>query len=180
MATATAQAKMTTPSKPTTKVYTSLVARSLDLAAGVRTDLAAYDEWGINLAKLQRLGKCYREGWLHNVLTRITPITMGEFDDYLMMADLFIQSKSEAQYLCGVMSRNLSAFATVAGIPATSKVVPIQLTNHVELYKQVAARLSERFNFMAPAPFSSTTISREMQTQIPFIRSFLKDHFKAA
>ena len=162
------------------QVYTSLVARSLDLAAGTRTNIAAYEEWGINLAKLQRLGKCYREGWLHNVLSRITPITLNEMDDYVMMADLFISNKSDAQYLCSILSRSLSAFATIAGVPASSKVVPIQLANHVELYKQIAATLEERFNFTAPAPFASTTINREMQAQIPFIRSFLNQHFKVA
>jgi hypothetical protein len=174
---ATVNYKATTP-RPQTKVYTSLVARSLDLAAGMRTNLEAYDEWGINLAKLQKLGKAYREGWLHNVLTRITPITHAEMDDYLMMTDLFIHSKSDAQYLSGVLSRSLSAFATVAGIAATAKVVPMQLTNHVALYEKITQRLEERFEFTAPAPFSSTTISRDMQAQIPFIRSFLKQHFK--
>lgn len=175
---ATQMYQATIPANP--KVYTSLVARSLDLAAGIRTNAAAYDEWNINLAKLQKLGKCYREGWLHNVLTRITPITLREMDDYLMMADLFITSKSEAQYLCSVLSRSLSAFSTIAGIPATSKVVPIQLTNHVELYKGIASRLETRFAFKAPAPFASTTISRDMQSQIPFIRSFINQHFKVA
>jgi hypothetical protein len=103
------------------------------------------------------------------------------------MADLFINNKSDAQYLCSVLSRSLSAFATVAGlktkadiIPAVSNVVPIQLTNHVELYKQIAGTLEERFSFKAPAPFASTTINREMQAQIPFIRSFLTQHFKVA
>lgn len=161
-------------------VYTSLVARSLDLAAGTRTSVQAYDDWGINLAKLQKLGKCFREGWLHNVLTRITPITLREMDDYMMMSDLFISSKSDAQYLCSVLSRSLSAFATVAGVQATSKVVPIQLTNHVALYAQIARNLEERFDFKAPAPFASTTISREMQAQIPFIRNFMTQHFKVA
>lgn len=163
-----------------TQVYTSLVARSLDLAAGIRTNAAAYDDWGINLAKLQKLGKCYREGWLHNVLTRITPITLREMDDYFMMTDLFIGNKSDAQYLCSVLSRSLSAFATVAGFNASAKVVPIQLNNHVALYHGIASRLEERFGFTAPAPFASTTISKDMQAQIPFIRSFITQHFKVA
>ena len=163
-----------------TQVYTSLVARSLDLAAGIRTNGTAYDSWGINLAKLQKLGKCYREGWLHNVLTRITPITLREMDDYYMMSDLFIANKSDAQYLCSVLSRSLSAFATVAGFQATAKVVPIQLTNHVALYNGIASRLEQRFAFKAPAPFASTTISKDMQAQIPFIRSFINQHFKVA
>ncbi|PZP39290.1 MAG: hypothetical protein DI585_04570 [Pseudomonas fluorescens] len=175
-------APQATPFNPLGKsvVYTSLVSRSLDLAAGTRTNVESYDKWGINLAKLQKLGKCYREGWLHNVLTRITPITSNESNDYLMMADLFVNNKSDAQYLCGVLSRSLSAFATVAGVSSGSKVVPIQLNNHVELYNRIASSLEERFGFKAPAPFASTTISREMQAQIPFIRGFLNQHFKVA
>lgn len=168
-------------------VYTSLLERNIDLAAGMRTNVQAYKEWSqkgqsksLNLAKLQKLGVCYREGWLHNVLTRITPITAAEMDDYIMMADLFIMTKSEAQYLCRMMSRSLSAFATIAGVAATSKVVPIQLSNHVELYKCISSRLEQRFEFEAPAPFASTTISREMQAQIPFIRGFLNQRFKVA
>ena len=166
-------------------VYTSLLERNVDLAAGQHTNLKAYQAWAarkadFNLAKLQKLGKCYREGWLHNVLTRITPITSAEMDDYIMMADLFINSKSEAQYLCRVLSRSLSAFATIAGVAATAKVVPIQLTNHMELYKVISSRLEHRFSFEAPAPFASTTISREMQAQIPFIRGFLQQRFKVA
>lgn len=165
-------------------VYTSLLERNIDLAAGMRTDIQAYKHWshtnGLNLAKLQKLGVCYREGWLHNVLTRITPITTAEMDDYLMMADLFILTRSEAQYLCRTLSRSLSAFATIAGVSASAKVVPIQLANHVELYSRISSALEQRFQFAAPAPFASTTISREMQAQIPFIRGFLQQRFKVA
>lgn len=163
-----------------TVIYTSLVQRSLDLAAGTRTNAQAYDDWDLNLAKLQKLGKCFREGWLHNVLGRITPITHGEMSDYKMMADLFITTKAEAQQLCAALSRSLSAFATVAGVHASAKVVPIQLENHLMLYHSIAESLEQRFGFTAPAPFGSTTISREMQAQIPFIRSFISKHFKAA
>jgi len=165
-------------------VYTSLLERNIDLAAGMRTDVQAYKQWsqqqGLNLAKLQKLGSCYREGWLHNVLARITPITTAEMDDYIMMADLFIMTKSEAQYVCRILSRSLSAFATIAGVAASARVVPIQLANHVELYKRISGRLEKRFDFAAPAPFASTTISREMQAQIPFIRGFLNQRFKVA
>lgn len=159
--------------------YNSLVQRSLDLAAGTRVNLAAYDEWGLNLAKLQKLGTCYRQGWLTNVLTRITPITLREMDDYLMMADLFITTQAEAQSITSHLSRSLSAFATIAGVVANGASTPLQLSSHMELYGKIASRLEERFQFKAPAPFASTTISREMQAQIPFVRSFLRSHFAA-
>lgn len=164
-----------------TSYYTSLVQRSLDLAAGTRVNAEAYAEWGINLAKLQKLGKCYREGWLHNVLGRITPITTGEMDNYCMMADLFVMNKSDAQYLCAVLNRSLNTFAVAAGVNMTLKVVPIQIENHVRLYQALAARLEDRFQFVAPAPFTgSATLTRDVQAQIPYIRQFLGQRFKAA
>lgn len=163
-----------------TVIYTSLVQRSLDLAAGTRTNADAYEDWGVNLAKLKSLGSCYRNGWLHNVLSRITPITLHEMDDYVMMADLFITSKPEAQQLLQSLSRGLSGFAAVAGLQAGGNVVPIQLTNHVALYNRIAGTLAERFQFKAQAPFTSVTVNRELQAQIPFVRSFLQQHFRAA
>jgi hypothetical protein len=163
-----------------TVIYTSLVQRSLDLAAGTPVNADAYESWGVNLAKLKSLGSCYRNGWLHNVLGRITPITLNEMDDYVMMSDLFITTKAEAQTLLQSLSRGLSGFAAVAGLQPSSKVVPIQLTNHVALYNRIAENLAEQFNITAPAPFTSTTISRELQAQIPFVRSFLQSHFRAA
>jgi hypothetical protein len=162
-------------------LYTSLLQRNLDLAAGTPVDPNAYQAWGINLSKLHKLGQCYREGWLHNVLGRITPITTQEMDDYRMMADLFITTSSDARYLCAVLNRSLSTFAVVAGVNATAKVVPIQLENHVKLYRDIAAGLQVRFAFRAPEPFTaSATISREVQNRIPYIRDFMTQRFKQA
>lgn len=163
-----------------TVIYTSLVQRSLDLAAGTPVNADAYEHWGINLAKLKSLGSCYRNGWLHNVLARITPITLNEMDDYVMMAELFITTKAQARQLLQALNRGLSGFATVAGYNAAAQVVPIQLANHVALYTRIAASLADTYDVEAPAPFTSTTINRELQAQIPFIRTFLSRHFKAA
>jgi len=160
-------------------IYTSLVERSLDLAAGTRVNRQAYEEWGLNLAKLQSLGRCYREGWLHNVLTRITPITHTNFDDYYMMADLFITEAAQARELLTALSRGLSAFATAAAVVPAGKVVPLPVGNHLKLYQGLAGRLEQRFGITAPAPFASTTISGEFQARIPFIRQFLAGHFQA-
>lgn len=159
--------------------YSSLVERSLDLAAGTRVDIQAYDNWGINLAKLQSLGRCYRDGWLHNVLCRITPLTARQLDDYSMMADLFVQSADEAEELLTRMSADLSAFATAAGVhPTNNSAAPIR--NHLALYEAVSILLAQKFEIDIPAPFGSTTINAAMQSQMPFVRQFISKHFKVA
>jgi hypothetical protein len=161
-------------------LYTNLVERSLDLAAGTKVNPDAYEAAGINLAKLQAVGKAFRTGWLHNVLQRITPITAREVDDYLLMADLFINSKAEAQHLLQGMSRDLSMFATAAGVTVAHNVIPFQLKPHTALYHTMAERLTTKYNFIAPQPFASTVFDAKAQAQIPFIRNFMKAHFKAA
>lgn len=159
--------------------YNSLVERSLDLAAGTRVDLAAYESWGINLAKLQSLGRCYRQGWLHNVLRRITPLTLRELDDYVMMADLFIANAADAKLMLGAMSQDLSKFAIAAGINAGNTQLPPQIQNHLTLYNKLAGLLAEKFSMEAPAPFASATFDAEAQRDMPFVRNFLKQHFAA-
>lgn len=150
--------------------HTSLVQRSLELAAGTRVDGSAYEGWNINLAKLQSLGRCYREGWLHNVLRRITPLTIRQLDDYAMMADLFVMEKAEAQILLARMSRDLSTFATTAGtLPGHAS-----LQQHTALYEKLSTLLAEKFSIEAPAPFASTTFDAEAQAQMPFVRNFLR------
>lgn len=160
--------------------HTSLVERSLDLAAGTRVSLEAYEHWGINLAKLQSLGRCYRQGWLHNVLRRITPLTIRQLDDYAMMADLFIQTPADAKLMLGRMSQDLSRFATAAGVMPTLSGTAPALQIHVQLYQKLAALLEDKFDFIAPAPFASATFDAQAQAEMPFVRNFIKQHFRAA
>lgn len=159
--------------------HTSLVARSLDLAAGLRVDADAYYKWDINLAKLQCLGKAYRSGWLHNVLRRITPLTTRQVDDYVMMADLFITGAAESQIILSQMSRDLSMFATAVGA-SPSSATPQLLQQHISLYNQLAETLSEKFGFAAPAPFASTTLDAAAQAEMSNIRTLISRHIRAA
>lgn len=158
--------------------HNSLVARSLDLAAGLRVDADAYYKWGINLAKLQCLGKAYRKGWLHNVLRRITPLTTPQVDDYVMMADLFVTGAAESQIILSQMSRDLSVFAAAIGSGAGNK--PPLLQQHIDLYNRMSEVLSEKFGFAAPAPFASTTLDAETQQEMATIRHLIDRHIHAA
>lgn len=160
--------------------HTSLVARSLDLAAGLRVDAGAYYKWDINLAKLQCLGKAYRKGWLHNVLRRITPLTARQIDDYVMMADLFVTGAAESQIILGQMSRDLSMFATAVGASPQSGSTPQLLQQHIGLYNRLAEVLSEKFGFQAPAPYASTTLDADAQAEMSSIRQLISRHIHAA
>jgi hypothetical protein len=159
--------------------YTNLVQRSLDLAAGTPVSALAYEEAGINLAKLQVLGKAYRQGWLHNVLRRITPLTTRETDDYVLMADLFIADAAQAHDLLTKMSSDLSMFATAAGVQIYG-AIPLPLRPHTTLYQTIAGHLERKFAIQAPRAFAAGVFDAQAQNEMPFIRSFVKAHFRAA
>lgn len=162
---------------------TTLYSRSLELAAGVPVNAAAYEEavaaGDMNLAKLQALGRAFRQGWLHNVLARITPLTTRETTDYTRMAALFIGSQAEAEVLLTKLSADLSRFATLAGVIVQGQRVPQPLQQHVALYQAIAATLSETFGMQAPKPFASTTIDATAQAEMAFVRQFVKEKFVA-
>lgn len=151
-------------------MVTSLIERSLELAAGTKVNLDAYEDHQLNLAKLQCLGKAYRQGWLHNVLRRITPLTARQTEDYVLMAELFITNASQAEELLQTLSQSLMEFATVAGVSPASAT----MRSHRELYQTIAHKLTARYAVEAPAAFASTTITAQQQAQIPFIRNFLQ------
>lgn len=150
----------------------------LNVAAGTVVDGCAYQAWGsrLNMMKLKALGNAYRAGWLHNVMGRITPLTVRDQTDYVMMADLFVLTAESAEMMLRKMSRDLTAFATVSGVMFEHGQVPPKLAQHVAMYRAVAAKLEEKFGLAAPALFASTTIDAAMQAQMPFIRSFVSKY----
>lgn len=151
-------------------MVTNLIQRSLELAAGTQVNLAAYEDHQLNLAKVQCLGKAYRQGWLHNVLRRITPLTARQTEDYVLMAELFITTKAQAELLLQTLSQSLTEFATVAGVSPASAT----MRSHRELYQLIAQKLEMRHGVEAPSAFASTTITAQQQAQIPFVRHFLQ------
>jgi hypothetical protein len=165
-----------------TTVHNSLFQRSLELAAGTAVNRAAYEaltEQGeMNLAKLQALGKCFKQGWLHNVLARITPLTARATTDYENMATLFITDKAQAELLLAKMSADLSRFATLAGV-MVGDTVPMALLPHVSLYQKIAVGLAQTHGAKVPAPFASATIDAATQAAMPFVRNFVRQRFAA-
>jgi hypothetical protein len=165
-----------------TTLATSLYSRSLELAAGVPVNAEAYEQYctegDMNLAKLQVLGKAFRQGWLHNVLARITPLTARETTDYERMASLFITSPKAAEALLAQMSRDLSRFATAAGLLVNS-VIPMALLQHTNLYQKIATQMADMHGIKAPKAFASTTIDAATQADMPFIRQYVRERFAA-
>lgn len=150
----------------------------LNVAAGTVVDGCAYTAWGskLNMMKLKALGQAYTKGWLHNVMARITPLTVRDQDDYVMMADLFVLSSETAEVLLRKMSRDLTAFATAAGVMFEHGNVPPKLAAHVAMYKAVARKMEQKFDIEAPKLFASTTFDSAMQAEMPFIRSYMAKH----
>ena len=167
-----------------TSVHHSLYERSLELAAGVPVAREVYErlsaESDFNLAKLQVLGKAYRQGWLHNVLERITPLTTRETADYENMAALFIASEAQAKSLMSKLSADLSRFATLAGVAQnSSNIIAMPMMSHVNMYQKIGAVFEARFGMAIPAPFASATIDAKAQAAMPFVRAFVKQRFAA-
>jgi hypothetical protein len=150
----------------------------LNIAAGTTVDGCAYQQWAsqLNMMKLRALGQAYKQGWLTNLMARITPMTVRNGDDYVMMADLFITEVGQAQQLLNKMSKDMSAFATAAGLFYSPTSTPQEMQGHIRLYNRIAKLLSTKFGFAAPQPFASTTIDASVQAQMPFIRTFMRQY----
>jgi hypothetical protein len=157
-------------------MYNSLIERSLDLAAGTAVDAEAYGRWSLNLAKLQSLGKGYRQGWLQNVFQRITPLTVREMDDYLMMADLFILTRMQAEVLLQLFGQDITRFATQAGVPLHENTQELQ--GHVGMYRAIGQVLSNKFGLTVPPPFRSVTMNGLAEDDSSFIRGYLNEAFE--
>lgn len=157
-------------------MYNSLIERSLDLAAGTTVDAEAYARWPINLAKLQSLGKGYRQGWLQNVFQRITPITVRERDDYLMMADLFILTRMQAEVLLQLFGQDITRFATTAGAVLHENTPELQ--GHLGMYRAIGTVLANKFQLMVPTPFRSVTMNGLAEGDRRFIRGYLDATFE--
>lgn len=156
----------------------SLAARCLEIAAQTGVDLSAYSQhqsW-LNLAKVRQLGEAYRNGWLHNLMGRITPITARDANDYVLMADLFVLNKEDAQELMQSMSEDLTRFATEAGInPTNPDAAEYRWLNaHLNLYTKIGGVLSHKFGMGVPKPFTSATIQVNGVPNNIFIRDFLR------
>jgi hypothetical protein len=153
------------------------------LSAGGDVDNGAVERWGVDLAYLKKLGEAYRMGWLHNVLSRITPLTMRKRDDYLMMADIFVLDEDAAENILDRFDSDLELFCSMAQIQITEHMtmdsVSEELRCHIDLYTDVANILCEKFALEARDPIAMLTSSTNMlEDENDFILDFVDTHFK--
>lgn len=157
--------------------FTTLADHCLEVAAGMPLNRDAYTRWEtkLNMAKVRAMGRAYREGWLHNVMSRITPITVRDADDYVMMADLFVLDATEAKALLEKMSADLTNFAIAAGRAFDCA----SMQPHVTMYNEVASFMAQKFEIEIPAPFASKVVKAtdKLVTEAGYIRQYMRTEF---
>ncbi|MCP5404723.1 MAG: hypothetical protein H6922_00645 [Pseudomonadaceae bacterium] len=155
---------------------TAFQQHTANIAACTTVNMEAYKRYEatVNLAKLQALGKAFCQGWLHNVMTRITPMTARNQNDYVMMADLFIHDAAEASALLETYAADLTRFAVTAGVYFSPIYTPPAMESHMALWREMALLFAEKFGINAPA-FRSAVIaaSPKLDADIAFVRGAL-------
>lgn len=170
-------------SQPAATAKTTLQQHICALSAGCNVDDSALKRHNIDIPTLKKLGEAYRMGWLHNVLSRITPLTMRRRDDYLTMADIFIETEEAAGKLLDRFDADLELFCSVAEIHVTehmtSKNVSEELRAHVDLYNDIAEVLYRKFNEMDRRDPIQSLVASPIVTGAtnPFIKDFIDDRF---
>ena len=153
------------------------------LSAGGDIDEAAVERWSIDLASLKKLGEAYRMGWLHNVLSRITPLTMRKRDDYLKMADIFVVDDEIAESILDRFDSDLELFCSMAQIQITEHMtmnsISEELRSHIDLYTDVADILCDKFELEERNPIEMLISSTNLlEDENDFILEFVDTHFK--
>ena len=175
------------PSPQTDRNKRTLSERCLELAAlGYDVDCAAVGKWGVDLATLKRLAEAYRMGWLHNVMSRITPLTVRRQEDYVAMADIFILSNEEANQLITKFQTDMELFCQMAGIRITEhmtkETVSKELKSHVALYDAISELLTVKYGIIAADPIQEMALAPledglDSHDGNPFIREFMDQQF---
>lgn len=155
-----------------------------DMVAGCPVDMQALDDWEINdLHYVKKVADQYNMGWLHNIMARITPLTMEKADDYLIMADLFVSTKDEANHILDRFDSDLELFCSVAGVTITKHMTAStaseELEAHVALYMAVEKIFAAKFKFMElrdpVKQITNTPITPEYSNE--FIKNFMDVRF---
>ena len=162
-----------------------LAGRFCELSAGKEVDEKAIQRWNIDLATLRKLGDAYRSGWLHNVLSRITPLTMRRRDDYLMMADVFILTKQEAEHVLDRFDADMELFCAMAGITVTEHMTMYnaspEIKAHIDLYRDVNRIFNRKFAVEERDPVQMLAVAPIMiEHENTFVRDFVKSKFPSA
>lgn len=161
----------------------TLAQKCCEMAAGVEVSPRSMKRWDLDLPKLKRLSDAFRMGWLHNVMSRITPLTMRRREDYLAMADIFVENAAMARHVLDRFNADMELFCSMAGIEVTAYMtadtVSPELKAHVELYRDVNRIFAEKFAVEMRDPVQilaeSSIVAEEAN---PFIRQFLDSRFK--
>ena len=158
-----------------------------DMVAGCKVDMVSLEEWGIDdLHLLKKLADQYHMGWLHNVMARITPLTLEKADDYLIMADLFVTTKDEANHVLDRFDSDMELFCSVAGVTITKHMtaatVSEELESHVALYMAIEKIFANKFKFLELRDpikqITNTPITEEYSNE--FIKNFMDVRFNRA
>ena len=142
----------------------------------------AADKRHIGEKNANKLEEAYQAGWLHNVLSRITPLTMRRRQDYIVMADLFIENDEAAEHVLDRFDSDLELFCSVADITVTKHMtsanVSDELRAHVDLYNEIAEIFYNKFDIEKRDPVQNLTLSPIMnESTNPFIKEFMDDRF---
>jgi hypothetical protein len=149
----------------------------------VEKDLIAIEKRSLDATAVTRLENSCNEGWLHNVLSRITPLTLRRRDDYIAMADIFIVKSGQAESLLDRFDADLELFCSMAEISITKHMsvenVSDELKAHVELYMDIASLLAQKFGIEKRDPILMLTESPiMMEATNPFIKEFMDERFE--
>jgi len=165
-------------------LYDKITKENCELVAGCKVDMDALEFWMIDdLRLLKKLADQYHMGWLHNVLGRITPLTLEKLDDYLMMSDLFVNTKEEANHVLDRFDSDLELFCSVAGVEVTKHMtaatVSDELEAHVALYMEIEKIFAKKFKLMElrdpVQQMTNAPMTGDYSNE--FIKNFMDDKF---
>lgn len=155
-----------------------------DMIAGCKVDMQALEDWRLDdLNRVKKLADQYHMGWLHNIMARITPLTLEKVDDFLIMADVFVNTKEEASHVLDRFDSDIELFCSVAGVKVTKHMtaatVSDELEAHVALYMAIEKIFANKFKLMELRDpikqITHTPITQEYSNE--FIRNFMDVRF---
>lgn len=170
--------------KPQTKSKNSLSGRLCFLAAGCCVDQAAMKRWNTDLATLKKMGEAYRAGWLHNVMSRITPLTMVNQDDYIAIADLFVETAEDAEEVLNRFDQGIEHYCQCAEIEvyptASMLTVTPKIRAHIHLYAAINQLFAQKFGVAMRNPIlvAAHANSGEEADFNPYIKEYVEGYFQ--
>lgn len=149
----------------------------------MQKDLTAIARRNLDNVTLAKYEETFSSGWLHNVLSRITPLTLRRKDDYIAIADIFITNSEDADLLLDRFDADIELFCSMAEISVTEHMtvenVSDELKAHVGLYCDVCDLLVHKFGVERRDPIRTLVESPiMMEATNPFIKEFMDERFE--